>query len=40
MTPIKGAKKETLKQYVEAFQEWNLNLAVYNMVLHDDEREN
>ncbi|KAA6448167.1 mobilization protein [Bacillus cereus] len=31
------AKKETLKQYAEAFQERNPNLAVYNMVLHDDE---
>lgn len=31
------AKKEALKQYAEAFQERNLNLAVYNMVLHDDE---
>jgi len=31
------AKKEALKQYVEAFQGRNPNLAVYNMVLHDDE---
>ncbi|AKR13346.1 hypothetical protein AC241_32385 (plasmid) [Bacillus thuringiensis] len=31
------AKKEALIQYAEAFQERNLNLAVYNMVLHDDE---
>ncbi|MED2709021.1 MULTISPECIES: plasmid recombination protein [Bacillus cereus group] len=31
------AKKEVLKQYVEAFQGRNPNLAVYNMVLHDDE---
>ncbi|PFM64760.1 mobilization protein [Bacillus cereus] len=31
------AKKEVLKQYAEAFQGRNLNLAVYNMVLHDDE---
>ncbi|PFU03717.1 mobilization protein [Bacillus thuringiensis] len=31
------AKKEALKQYAEVFQERNLNLAVYNMVLHDDE---
>ncbi|MEK4894262.1 plasmid recombination protein [Bacillus sp. FSL M7-0996] len=31
------AKKEALKQYAEAFQERNPNLAVYNMVLHDDE---
>ncbi|HDV8364309.1 TPA: plasmid recombination protein [Bacillus cereus] len=31
------AKKETLKQYAEAFQGRNPNLAVYNMVLHDDE---
>lgn len=31
------AKKETLKRYAEAFQERNPNLAVYNMVLHDDE---
>ncbi|MGU3373061.1 plasmid recombination protein [Bacillus mycoides] len=31
------AKKEALKQYAEAFQGRNLNLAVYNMVLHDDE---
>ncbi|PFF56375.1 plasmid recombination protein [Bacillus thuringiensis] len=33
----RGAKKEVLKQYAEAFQERNPNLAVYNMVLHDDE---
>ncbi|PGB03779.1 plasmid recombination protein [Bacillus toyonensis] len=33
----RGAKKEALKQYAEAFQERNPNLAVYNMVLHDDE---
>jgi hypothetical protein len=31
------AKKEALKCYAEAFQERNSNLAVYNMVLHDDE---
>nr|AOB42282.1 hypothetical protein pFR260_185 [Bacillus thuringiensis] len=31
------AKKEVLKQYAEAFQGQNPNLAVYNMVLHDDE---
>ncbi|PGO58451.1 MULTISPECIES: plasmid recombination protein [Bacillus cereus group] len=31
------AKKEALKQYAEAFQGRNSNLAVYNMVLHDDE---
>ncbi|PHG07237.1 plasmid recombination protein [Bacillus toyonensis] len=31
------AKKEALKRYAEAFQERNPNLAVYNMVLHDDE---
>ncbi|MCU5657543.1 plasmid recombination protein [Bacillus mycoides] len=31
------AKKEALKQYAEAFQWRNPNLAVYNMVLHDDE---
>nr|WP_242071624.1 plasmid recombination protein [Bacillus thuringiensis] len=30
-------KKETLQKYAEVFQERNLNLAVYNMVLHDDE---
>lgn len=30
-------KKEALKRYAEAFQERNPNLAVYNMVLHDDE---
>ena len=33
----RGAKKEALKHYAEAFQERNPNLAVYNMVLHDDE---
>lgn len=31
------AKKEALKGYAEAFQGRNPNLAVYNMVLHDDE---
>ncbi|PFV34619.1 hypothetical protein COL01_11400 [Bacillus thuringiensis] len=31
------AKKEALKQYAKAFQGRNPNLAVYNMVLHDDE---
>ncbi|PEA52902.1 mobilization protein [Bacillus pseudomycoides] len=31
------AKKEALRCYAEAFQERNPNLAVYNMVLHDDE---
>lgn len=31
------AKKEALKCYAEVFQERNPNLAVYNMVLHDDE---
>ncbi|EOP32683.1 MULTISPECIES: plasmid recombination protein [Bacillus cereus group] len=31
------AKKEALKQYAEAFQGRNPNLAVYNMVLHNDE---
>jgi len=31
------AKKDALKRYAEAFQERNPNLAVYNMVLHDDE---
>lgn len=31
------AKKEALKRYAEAFQGRNPNLAVYNMVLHDDE---
>lgn len=31
------AKKDALIQYAEEFQERNLNLAVYNMVLHDDE---
>ncbi|MGG1327860.1 plasmid recombination protein, partial [Bacillus tropicus] len=30
-------KKEALKEYAEAFQGRNPNLAVYNMVLHDDE---
>ncbi|MBG9585332.1 mobilization protein, partial [Bacillus thuringiensis] len=30
-------KKEVLQRYTEAFQERNPNLAVYNMVLHDDE---
>ncbi|MCQ6343823.1 plasmid recombination protein [Bacillus cereus] len=30
-------KKEALQRYAEAFQERNPNLAVYNMVLHDDE---
>lgn len=33
----RGAKKEALKQYAEAFQGRNPNLVVYNMVLHDDE---
>lgn len=33
----RAAKKEALKRYAEAFQERNPNLAVYNMVLHDDE---
>ncbi|MFJ8457412.1 plasmid recombination protein [Bacillus paramycoides] len=33
----RGAKKEALKQYAEVFQKRNPNLAVYNMVLHDDE---
>ncbi|MED1014003.1 plasmid recombination protein [Bacillus mycoides] len=33
----RGAKKEALKRYAEAFHERNPNLAVYNMVLHDDE---
>ncbi|OTW81751.1 mobilization protein [Bacillus thuringiensis serovar cameroun] len=33
----RGAKKEALKCYAEAFQGRNPNLAVYNMVLHDDE---
>ncbi|HDR3890808.1 TPA: plasmid recombination protein [Bacillus cereus] len=33
----RGAKKEALKQYAEAFQKRNPNLVVYNMVLHDDE---
>lgn len=33
----RGMKKEALKRYAEAFQERNPNLAVYNMVLHDDE---
>lgn len=31
------AKKAALIQYAEEFQERNPNLAVYNMVLHDDE---
>lgn len=31
------AKKEALKRYAEVFQRRNPNLAVYNMVLHDDE---
>ncbi|MED2997027.1 plasmid recombination protein [Bacillus tropicus] len=31
------AKKEALKEYAGVFQERNPNLAVYNMVLHDDE---
>jgi hypothetical protein len=31
------AKKEALKRYAEVFQGRNPNLAVYNMVLHDDE---
>ncbi|HDR7495292.1 TPA: plasmid recombination protein [Bacillus cereus] len=30
-------KKEALQRYAEAFQERNPNLAIYNMVLHDDE---
>jgi len=30
-------KKAALVQYAEEFQERNPNLAVYNMVLHDDE---
>ncbi|MBJ8038614.1 plasmid recombination protein, partial [Bacillus cereus] len=30
-------KIETLQRYAEAFQERIPNLAVYNMVLHDDE---
>lgn len=33
----RAAKKEALVQYAEEFQERNSNLAVYNMVLHDDE---
>ncbi|MFE6140071.1 plasmid recombination protein [Bacillus sp. NPDC057893] len=33
----RGAKKEALKRYAEAFQKRNPNLVVYNMVLHDDE---
>ncbi|WP_283747239.1 plasmid recombination protein [Bacillus cereus] len=33
----RGAKKEALKRYAEAFQERNPNLVVYNMVLHNDE---
>lgn len=31
------AKKQVLVEYAEEFQERNPNLAVYNMVLHDDE---
>ncbi len=31
------AKKQALAEYAEEFQERNPNLAVYNMVLHDDE---
>ncbi|CDN39782.1 unnamed protein product [Bacillus thuringiensis DB27] len=31
------AKKEALQEYAKAFQGRNPNLAVYNMVLHDDE---
>ena len=31
------AKKEALKEYAEVFQKRNPNLAVYHMVLHDDE---
>lgn len=30
-------EKEALQRYAEAFQGRNPNLAVYNMVLHDDE---
>lgn len=30
-------KKEALQRYADAFQERNPNLAVYNLVLHDDE---
>ncbi|MED1712008.1 plasmid recombination protein [Bacillus thuringiensis] len=33
----RAAKKAALVQYAEEFQERNPNLAVYNMVLHDDE---
>lgn len=33
----RSAKKAALVQYAEEFQERNPNLAVYNMVLHDDE---
>lgn len=33
----RAAKKAALTQYAEEFQERNPNLAVYNMVLHDDE---
>ena len=33
----RGAKKEALKQYAEAFQEQNQNLSVYNLVLHGDD---
>lgn len=33
----RGMKRAALVQYAEEFQERNPNLAVYNMVLHDDE---
>lgn len=33
----RAAKKAALTQYAEEFHERNPNLAVYNMVLHDDE---
>ncbi len=33
----RALKKSALVQYAEEFQERNPNLAVYNMVLHDDE---
>lgn len=33
----RSLKKSALVQYAEEFQERNPNLAVYNMVLHDDE---
>lgn len=33
----RAAKKAALVRYAEEFQERNPNLAVYNMVLHDDE---